>query len=170
MGFLGERIHWSGDCVVILAGLLRSHIAIWSAVSGDLMQRCSAFPTLAAACRDVLDSYFQASIPHLEHLAYLMRLTMPGAADKFKQTNPQHVDCPAPCCPPDCLARQSATCRDHADLDDNDRPACDNCQAIAVAVDHTCPAHNPVALQQRVIEVLLRKNYHQHSMVRVLNC
>ena len=139
-------------------------MCVWSVLSGQLMQQCAAFPTLNAACRDVLDSYFRAHMPMMDHLQYLIRLTMSGVVDSYNQKSAQFSDCPPPYCPDDTCAGQHHVCRDHHVYDSAAHWSCpEDCPNEPEPELCTCALHNPAAFERRVIDVIGRKNLHQHS-------
>jgi len=142
-------------------------MCIWTTLSSDLLQKCSGFKSLQTACRDVLDSYFRAHIGPppappsamdvaadepgpstiplgpLQMLYYLTRLVVPHAVDEFNLQNVQYSDAIPPVCPDNCP--ESA-------IDDRDLPG-----------NRQCKVHNIAIFEQRLTDIMMRKQIHQHS-------
>lgn len=156
-------------CVEVQARLtLHAHMCIWTTMSSDLLQKCSGFKQLQDACRDVLDSYFRAhigpptsqpapppamdgaaaepaanAIPRgpLDMVYYLTRLVVPGAVAEFNAQNVQYSDAIPPLCPHNCT-----------------EPSIDHQPG-----ERQCSVHNIAAFEQRLTDIMMRKQIHQHS-------
>jgi len=126
---------------------LHSHMAIWGTFDAELMQKCAAHDVLRAACAEVLESFYCASIRPIDLTAYLLRLVIPGAVEEFAGRNAQFYDCPLPCCPTAC--------------------AHDSTNAEQIDAPRECMHHNRqtfvTAMEHRFNNVMAVRNLHQHS-------
>jgi len=129
---------------------LHAHLAVWTTMGPDLLQKCSAFPELRAACTEVLDSYFQATARPIDLLAYMTRLIVPDAADQFDLKNPQYSDVKrwAPMCPPECK---------NPALEEGDEG-----NDPTLTEKHCCH-HNPTSFERRVSDVIMFNQIHMHG-------
>jgi hypothetical protein len=129
---------------------LHAHLAVWTTMSPELLQKCSAFPELRAACTEVLDSYFQGTARPIDMLAHLTRLVVPDAADQFEMKNPQYHNASEsmPICPPKCK-------NEALDMTDDEFDA-------TLSHRHCCH-HNPTSFQRRVSDVMMHRQIHMHG-------
>ena len=117
-------------------------------MSGEILQKCSAFEELRSVCAEVLDTYYKAEARPLDLLAYLTRMVVPGAVDQFAANNPQYHDISYPCCPDDCPNEKKLSIND---------PGYD--ETII-----QCIHHSKAQFERRVSLVIMNKQMHQHAL------